>query len=348
MDFGKKTSNKVMVVASGTAGHILPSKEIINELLKRGVAVDWLGYKTSLETDFEDPLLRHIQLHTQSPRTFSRLLSFSFYKNFFLDCKNILKLYSQNKYQYILLTGGFIGFLPGLFAILTRQRMFIYEQNVVLGASNNFFSWYARKIFFGLQPLITTKKTFYMGQPLRESLLKVNQKSPLEPHLLIIGGSLGSSFFNNALVDILTQHVEVKSWKITHCCGAQADPKQLTERYRQAGIAAEVFCYTDDIAKYYEQATKVIARAGAMTISELLYLKRDALLIPLPNSAGNHQVKNAECANNIKNITVCLQHEFNQDILINFLKHSCHNYVSFFEYKYNPTLEIVDQCLNYP
>ena len=38
----------------------------------------------------------------------------------------------------------------------------------------------------------------------------------------------------------------------------------------------------------------VISRAGALTLSEIISLKRGALIIPLPSSIDNHQALNAE------------------------------------------------------
>jgi UDP-N-acetylglucosamine--N-acetylmuramyl-(pentapeptide) pyrophosphoryl-undecaprenol N-acetylglucosamine transferase len=41
-------------------------------------------------------------------------------------------------------------------------------------------------------------------------------------------------------------------------------------------------------------ADVVISRAGAMTLSELSYLRKPAILIPSPYVADNHQFKNAK------------------------------------------------------
>jgi UDP-N-acetylglucosamine--N-acetylmuramyl-(pentapeptide) pyrophosphoryl-undecaprenol N-acetylglucosamine transferase len=43
-----------------------------------------------------------------------------------------------------------------------------------------------------------------------------------------------------------------------------------------------------------EAATLVITRAGASTCAELMVCGRPAIMVPMPNSAGNHQVMNAQ------------------------------------------------------
>lgn len=338
--------HRVMVVASGTAGHILPSKELIEELIERGFSVDWLGYKTKLETDMEHPCLEHIKLVTQSPRSLARLFSYKFYKNLLMDSALIVNLFYRRDYSFILLTGGFVGFLPGLVAFFMRKKIFIYEQNVVLGSANRWFSTVANKIFFGLQPLCFYPHAVYTGQPLRSSIIQLKKVDASKCHLLIIGGSLGSSFFNNELLSLILNIEHLRAWKITHCCGAQADPNVIKVQYQEAGFDADVFCYLDDIASYYRTSTKVIARAGAMSISEILFLNLQALIIPLPNAAGNHQVKNALTLKTFKNFTVCLQEKVNRKDLINFLEHSCDNQpISIDDYN-NPRVEIINQCLN--
>jgi UDP-N-acetylglucosamine--N-acetylmuramyl-(pentapeptide) pyrophosphoryl-undecaprenol N-acetylglucosamine transferase len=90
----------------------------------------------------------------------------------------------------------------------------------------------------------------------------------------------------------------------------------------------------------------VIARAGAMSIAELTFLGIDTLLIPLPDSAGNHQVKNALSLKDYNNFTVCLQEKMSSEVLINFLQHSCHNSSISAEYFVHPQREIINQCLN--
>jgi UDP-N-acetylglucosamine--N-acetylmuramyl-(pentapeptide) pyrophosphoryl-undecaprenol N-acetylglucosamine transferase len=52
--------------------------------------------------------------------------------------------------------------------------------------------------------------------------------------------------------------------------------------------------YCEEMHKIYAAVDLIISRSGASTISELLYLKKPAILIPLPSSAGGHQKENAK------------------------------------------------------
>ena len=48
--------------------------------------------------------------------------------------------------------------------------------------------------------------------------------------------------------------------------------------------------------RYYGESDLIIARSGASTVSEILYIKRPAIFIPLPRTFMDEQYKNAKYA----------------------------------------------------
>lgn len=64
------------------------------------------------------------------------------------------------------------------------------------------------------------------------------------------------------------------------------------EERREAGLYRTHFLHEIELA--YIAADLVIARAGAMTITELRALGRPSILVPLPTAADDHQRVNAE------------------------------------------------------
>ena len=62
--------------------------------------------------------------------------------------------------------------------------------------------------------------------------------------------------------------------------------------YREAGLAAEVTAFIDDMASAYAEADLVITRSGSV-IAEMEAYGVAALFVPLPSAADDHQTANA-------------------------------------------------------
>ena len=82
-------------------------------------------------------------------------------------------------------------------------------------------------------------------------------------------------------------------WKIVHQTGKEM-VQEVTEFYRQNSIKAEVAAFFSEIAPLYQSASLVISRAGATTLAELSCVGCPAVLIPYPDSVGDHQL--IECS----------------------------------------------------
>ena len=55
----------------------------------------------------------------------------------------------------------------------------------------------------------------------------------------------------------------------------------------------------------------IVARSGAMTITEISNLGKPSILVPLPNVSGNHQLYNAKVLENIGAAKIILNDELN-------------------------------------
>jgi UDP-N-acetylglucosamine--N-acetylmuramyl-(pentapeptide) pyrophosphoryl-undecaprenol N-acetylglucosamine transferase len=67
----------------------------------------------------------------------------------------------------------------------------------------------------------------------------------------------------------------------------------VRQRYAAAGVDAEIVPFLDRPADALARAALVVARAGALTVSELAAARRPALLVPFAAAAGGHQLANA-------------------------------------------------------
>ena len=64
------------------------------------------------------------------------------------------------------------------------------------------------------------------------------------------------------------------------------------------------------------RAVLVVSRAGANTVLELAALKKPAILVPIPWSAGDEQRKNAQFLKNLGLAEIIEQDQFNEEILL--------------------------------
>ena len=109
-----------------------------------------------------------------------------------------------------------------------------------------------------------------------------------KPVLLIIGGSIGSVFINNAVRHSLDRLLE--KFQIIHLCGKGNLDPTLADRQ---GYAQYEYI-SDNLADLFAAADLVISRAGANSICELLALRKPNILIPLSARASRgDQILNA-------------------------------------------------------
>ena len=142
-------------------------------------------------------------------------------------------------------------------------------------------------------------KVFEIGNIIREDILNFKILDQDDNNLnnikiLILGGSQGAKVFAEELPQIFEKLKESQfNLKIYQQCQKnQID--QLSKFYRKANIEFELFSFTNKITDYYSKANIVITRAGASVLGELINIKIPFILIPLPTSADDHQLKNAE------------------------------------------------------
>ncbi|MGZ8997749.1 MAG: glycosyltransferase, partial [Allosphingosinicella sp.] len=108
------------------------------------------------------------------------------------------------------------------------------------------------------------------------------------------GGSQGASILSEIVPDglaLLPEHFR-RRLQVTQQCRAE-DIEQVTQRYAQIGIPADLATYLPDLPERLAWSHLVIARAGASTIAELTAAGRPAILIPLPSATDDHQTANA-------------------------------------------------------
>jgi UDP-N-acetylglucosamine--N-acetylmuramyl-(pentapeptide) pyrophosphoryl-undecaprenol N-acetylglucosamine transferase len=111
--------------------------------------------------------------------------------------------------------------------------------------------------------------------------------------LLVIGGSLGAQVLNVTVPRALALLAPSRRPRVTHQCGAK-HLDAVRAAYAEAGVEAEIVTFIDDMAARYADADLVLARAGAITVTELAAAGVPSILVPLVVSTTRHQRTNAE------------------------------------------------------
>jgi len=196
-------------------------------------------------------------------------------------------------------TGGLIS-LPVCYAAwLLRIPVIVYELNAIPGRATRVLAWCATEMRVCFLPAQRSfKKSVLVEYPVRfterdriskseaRNLLGLDENSWT---LFISGGSQGSRFINNFIMRLL---MSVHDVQVIHQTGIH-DVALLREWYKNKGIPAVVFAYRADINVCYAAADRIIARAGAGSLFEILFFKVPSLIIPLITKITDHQCDNA-------------------------------------------------------
>jgi UDP-N-acetylglucosamine--N-acetylmuramyl-(pentapeptide) pyrophosphoryl-undecaprenol N-acetylglucosamine transferase len=142
-------------------------------------------------------------------------------------------------------------------------------------------------------------KGLVTGNPVRPEIAAVGspaqryagRSGPLR--LLVIGGSLGAQVLNETVPQALARIPPERRPTVVHQCGARHFDS-VQAGYESAGVEAEVVTFIDDMAARYADADLVLARAGAITVTELAAAGVPSVLVPLVVSTTDHQRTNAE------------------------------------------------------
>lgn len=305
---------KVLFTGGGTGGHVFPIIAISRELFRLGgpdnVKIYYIGPNDDSELNYI--LLKQEQIETY--RVFSgklrRYFSFKNLKDFFkipIGVFQSLLILIKIKPDLVFSKGGY-GSIPTVIAsFILRKPLFLHESDVVPGLSNQIASHFAKKIFvsFKKTEYFSLNKVKVVGNPIRKGILggnrdlakKIFNLTFKKPIILVLGGSQGSRKINDFFTLYLNNFL--KEFEIIHQCGfgnlkeikdrvSLFVPKEMLKYYHLIEFLNE-----NELREALNVADLVVSRAGSGAIFEIAAVGKPSILIPLANSASNHQAKNA-------------------------------------------------------
>ena len=291
-------AGNVLIMAGGTGGHVFPALACAREFQARGYTVHWLGTPRGIENELVPqaglPLHRIEMSGLRGKGLLSLLKAPLLLAKALWQARRVLR---ELRPVCVLGMGGFVTGPGGWAARLAGVPLVIHEQNAVAGTANRSLVPFASRVCEAFpDTFAASAKRRTTGNPVREELFLATPRQSLAgrpARLLVLGGSLGAEPLNKLLPAALAQLPGELRPEVRHQAG-KSHAEVSAERYREAGVAAEVLPFIRDMAAAYAWADLVICRAGALTVSELAAAGLPALLIPLPHAIDDHQTRNAE------------------------------------------------------
>jgi len=284
---------RFVVATGGTAGHVVPALLVAKELKAEGHSVVFIGADRAEkelvpEAGFELHQLRVEGVSRTNPLKAVKALGLAL-----LALPKAVLLIRRLKPDAVLAAGGYVAGPVGLAALLLRKPVVVEEADRRLGIANRLLAPFAKKVCLAFKlPGRSSSKYRVTGRPVkvleidREVARKEFGFSPDRTAVLVFGGSLGARSINFAAIEGLGS-IEAD---VLHVSGKR-DFDQLTAPNK----GYKIHSYLDhaQFCRALVAADLVIGRSGG-SVFELAAYGCPAVLIPYPNSAGDHQVANAE------------------------------------------------------
>lgn len=306
---------KILLTGGGTGGHFYPLIAIAEKLIEQAEVEKVIDLKLYYMSDksYDKRMLFENKINfVQIPAGKMRIY-FSV-RNFFDIFKTITGAFLGIIVMFfiypdvVISKGGYAAF-PAVFAArFLRIPVIVHESDSFPGRLNVWTAKFAQKVAVSwpeAADYLPKEKTALTGQPIRKSILRGDPNGAHNyyklddriPTILILGGSQGSEKINNIVVDILPKLLS--KYQVIH----QTGDKNFEEVTTRAKFLLE---NNPDFSKYKPLkflnnldtrmaagcSNLIISRAGS-AIFEIASWGIPSIIIPITNSNGDHQRKNA-------------------------------------------------------
>jgi len=313
----KIPDTRILFAGGGSGGHVYPLIAVAEALIARAtkngmlISLHYLGPADDYRELIENQGIHFHHLTGAKLRryaTFSNILDIPKFFIGFLWA--LVKLYALMP-DVVLSKGG-----PGALAVIYaasfyRIPIIAHESDAVSSLTTRLSAKRARRIgvsFAQVASALGEKKSFLTGGVVRESLRRgdIPQEEakmklgfdPEKPLMLVLGGSQGSERINTFIISNLG--VILRETQVLHQTGVRGyDAVRAVTNPLLAGAGKDFMAYrtepyfVQNYATALAAADCVVTRAGSGTLFEIASFQKPMLIIPLPESAQNHQQENA-------------------------------------------------------
>ena len=328
---------KVIIAAAGTGGHINPGIAIANKIKQeeKDSKIIFIGTTRGLENDLV-PRAGY-ELKTIEAYGLSKKISIDNLKKMIKTFKGYgeaKKIIQEFKPDIVIGTGGYICGATISAAHNLGIPTLLHESNAFPGKAVKMLAKKTDVILASFKDAIprikNAKKVIYTGTPvkIKRQEYGINKKLEIiknmglnetKPIVLVFGGSQGAKRINDAIIEIIKEKTN-KNYQIMWATG----PKQydiIKEELDNNNINInhienmKIVPYIYNMEEIMNVADVIVARSGAMTITEIANIGKPAILIPLPNVSHDHQLYNAKVLEKIDAAKIILDNTLNGKIL---------------------------------
>ncbi|KKR21747.1 MAG: UDP-diphospho-muramoylpentapeptide beta-N- acetylglucosaminyltransferase [Parcubacteria group bacterium GW2011_GWE2_39_37] len=312
---------KILLTGGGTGGSVTPLLAVAEELKNNSVPGEynflWIGSKKGVESEMVKKAgiqFRHI--HNGKFRRYFDLKNLIDPLFILLGFFEALWLMIKWKPDLIMNAGSFVS-VPVIWAgWLLRKPIITHQMDIRPGLANKLMSPFSDVVTVTFEKSLADygAKARLVGNPIRKELMvpvkKIKNTLGLKnnlPLVLIVGGGTGAEAINQVVEKSVNQLA--KFCQIIHITGKGKGLKNL----RHNNYKTFEFLNADQIAEALIMADLVISRCGIGFLSELAYLAKPSLLIPMP---GTHQEENAAIFKKAHAAIVIEQADLKEQLLV--------------------------------
>lgn len=324
---------KVLVVAGASGGHIFPALSFLDTLKDKHKEVDTLlvvPKRTKISPIALDSYkVKYLSFYA---------IGFSFN---FRNLIAILKFFKGSLESAFIILGfrpdiavgfGTIDCVPLLLlAWIFRVKTLVHEQNVLPGRANRLLARFTDRIAISFEQTQEylkdyRKKIVLTGNPIRQKLKRIDKFKALsffefnedKLTILVMGGSLGSQRINAGFLKAISKLCDTVKLQVIHITGIK-DYELIKDRYKNLNVNSRLFGFLNAMQYAYSACDLVVSRAGATSITEIMFFGLPAILIPYPY-AYRHQLNNAKMLERKGCAVIIKDEELDKDILRDRIK----------------------------
>ncbi len=328
---------RAIIAAAGTAGHINPGLAIANKIKKEepNSKIIFVGTTRGLENDLVPR--SGYELKTIEAYGLSKKLSIENFKKIiktnrgFTEAKNIVEDF---KPDIVIGTGGYICGATIMAASKYKIPTLLHESNAFPGKAIKFLAPKVDTVLVSFEDakdrIKGAKNIVYTGTPvkivkhnysieMKKKIIEDLSLDILKPTALVFGGSQGAKKINEAIIEIIANKMN-KEYQIIWATGPrQFDIVKEELENRRINInnikGIKIIPYIYNMEEIMNCVDVIVARSGAMTVTEISNLGKPSILIPLPNVSHDHQLYNAKELENVGAAKIILNDDLKGQVL---------------------------------